>query len=408
MKIQHIKITDLQINDLNPRKISEEQLDQLKQSLLSFGFVDPIIVNAKNGSRIVGGHQRVKAWGELGNDEVPAVVLELSDDEERELNIRLNANGGDWDENILKEFFDVNELDDWGFGLDDLESIFEEEDFDKEPFIDPDTIPIGEVTVAEGEVWQLGKNRLAIGSSLDAELVAKLFNDDRANCIWTDPPYNVNYQSKAGSIDNDNMSSEDFRQFLTEAFDIASAFCDPNASLYVAYASKEVVNFSEAIVNAGFDIRQHLIWVKNRFILGRQDYHWQHEPIIYGWKTGASHNWYADRTKSTVIQDHIDELSREDLLSILKGYQTDVIEIDAPTKNDIHPTMKPVELIKGMLRNSTKKGDLIYDPFSGSGSTLIASDILRRKCYAIELDSIKASASIKRWEDVTGEKAVKL
>ena len=215
----------------------------------------------------------------------------------------------------------------------------------------------------------------------------------------TDPPYNVNYGARGKqykeqggyecgmedrTIMNDNMSSEEFKEFLSKVFTLASEKMKKGASFYVWYASKEHVNFETSLVDAGLLVKQHLIWNKSSFTLGRQDYQWKHEPCLYGWKEGASHNWYSDRSQTTVM------------------------DFDKPKNNDLHPTMKPLDLIGYQISNSTKKGDKVLDTFGGSGSTLIACEQLERKCYAMELDEKYASVIVKRWEELTGEKAVKL
>lgn len=406
------EIEELLRADYNPRKLSGEQRAALCESLQEFGFTVPVVVNMAEGREnvIVGGHQRVDCWAEIGNATVPVVEVSLSLEKERELNIRLNKNTGEWDFELLEEFFTADELSEWGFGVEELDDIFTElEEIEGETDVD-DVPELGEVVVSVGEIWKLGDHRVLCGSSLDRKLVLEMFADARADCMWTDPPYNVDYQGGTGmKIQNDSMSPEEFFNFLNGAFAVASEVMSEGAGFYVAHASKEVRNFWNALEANSLDVRQMLTWVKDRFTLGRQDYHWRHEPILYGWKLGAKHGWYGGRKLSTIVQqDSLEDLSREELLELLKVIQTDVIECAAPLKNDIHPTMKPVELIKPMLRNSTKPGGLVYDPFLGSGSTLIASTTSGRCCYGCELDPVYCTALIVRWQEFTGKKAIRI
>lgn len=200
--------------------------------------------------------------------------------------------------------------------------------------------------------------------------------------LLTDPPYNVNY--KDGEIKNDNLNEQEFKTFLTQALANAYEYMEDGASFYIWYASREVVNFMEALKDTGLEVRQELIWNKNTFTLGRQDYQWKHEPCLYGWKGGASHYFIDDRTQTTIL------------------------DFNKPIKNDMHPTMKPVELLACQIKNSTKEKDKVLDIFGGSGSTLIACEQLNRECYCMELEPKWVDVIIKRWETLTGQKAIKI
>lgn len=412
MEIIERAICELKKAEYNPRKLSAEQRTALCESLGEFGFTVPVVVNMGEGREgvIVGGHQRVDCWGDLGHSTVPVVEVQLSLEKERELNIRLNKNTGEWDFDLLEEFFSADELEDWGFGEEELGDIFAELE-DELGETDPDDLPeLGEVVVSVGEIWKLGDHRVLCGSSLDRSLVLKMFDGDLANCMWTDPPYNVDYQGGTGmKIQNDSMSQAEFFNFLRDAFAVASDVLELGAGFYVAHASKEVRNFWNALEANELDVRQMLTWVKDRFVMGRQDYQWKHEPILYGWKLGAAHAWYGGRKNTTRIEpESMDDLTWDELLAIVKGIPTDVVECSKPHKNDIHPTMKPIELIKPMVRNSTKPGGLVYDPFLGSGSTLIASTVSGRRCYGCELDPVYCTLLINRWQEFTGKKAERL
>ena len=198
--------------------------------------------------------------------------------------------------------------------------------------------------------------------------------------LITDPPYNINYEGKAGKIENDNMESEEFYTFLNNAFTNAHSVMKDGAAFYVWYASKESINFESSLNDSGLSVKQQLIWAKNHFTMGRQDYQWQHEPCLYGWKEGAAHSWYGDRKASTIMN------------------------FDKPLKSELHPTMKPVELIAEQIKNNSKEGDKVLDLFGGSGTTLIAAEQLNRQCYIMEYDERYASVILKRYEEITGDK----
>lgn len=263
-----------------------------------------------------------------------------------------------------------------------------------------------------GDVWTLGRHTLLVGDcTLDGSL-ARLMGGAKADAVFTDPPYNVAYTGgtkDALTITNDAMSPEDFRAFLLAAFTQMLAVAKPGAAIYVCYASLGTTDFHGAFVDAGWLLKQVLVWVKDSFVLGRQDYHWQHEPIMYGWKPGGSHKWRADRKQSTVLDDEVDLalLSPAELVALLEAVRrgTDVIREDRPRRSADHPTMKPVPLVARLVCNSTRAGDVVLDPFAGSGSTLIACEQTGRINYSSELDPKFADVIVKRWETLTGQKA---
>ena len=208
--------------------------------------------------------------------------------------------------------------------------------------------------------------------------------EGKIDLVITDPPYNVAYEGTAGTIQNDDMATDEFKQFLTDAFSAMFETMKQGAPFYVWYASREHINFETSLLDSGLTTRQQLIWVKSSLVIGRQDYQWRHEPCLYGWKEGAAHNWYSDRSQTTIL------------------------EFDKPRTNGLHPTMKPVDLIGYLISNSSKKGDKVLDIFGGSGTTLIACEQLERKCYTMELDERYASVIIKRYEELTGNIAEKV
>jgi len=373
--------------DYNPRKDlkpGDKEYEKLKRSIEQFGYVEPVIWNQTTG-RVVGGHQRLKVLIDMGMTEVDCVVVELSEEKEKALNVALNKISGEWDIPLLTDLLkdlDTNgfDLSLTGFDLPDLNKMFgvpdtKEDDFDAEKALSE----INEPKTKVGDVWLLGKHRLICGDSTSPEVIAKLMDSQMADLILTDPPYNVDYEGGTGlKIKNDKMQDEQFLHFLLEAFKRMHEFSKPGAAAYVFHADSEGYNFRNAFKSAGYTLRQCLIWVKNQLVMGRQDYQWKHEPILYGWKEGASHAWYADRKQTTLV------------------------EFDRPQKNPDHPTMKPVGLCGYFIKNSSKEGDIVLDSFGGSGSTLIACDQMNRICYTCELDPKYCDVIVKRAIDQFG------
>ncbi len=371
--------------DYNPRKISDKDFKQLKKSLETFQCVEPIVVNQFEGREnvIVGGHQRLKAMESLGWSEVPTVEVYLNLDEEKELNVRLNKNTGEFDFELLTDLFDTDKLEEIGFELDELPEITEDL---TEPLTDPDEAPEPpkEPKTKLGDIYELGNHRLMCGDSTLITNAEKVMQGDLADLIVTDPPYNVSYEGKtkdALTIENDSMGDSQFYSFLYDSYSTYFAVSKAGAGIYVFHADSEGVNFRKAMIDAGFLLKQCCIWVKNTMVMGRQDYHWQHEPILYGWKDGGAHKWYSDRKQKTVWN------------------------FDRPSRNAEHPTMKPIDLIEYPINNSSKKGDIVIDFFGGSGSTLIACEKNGRKCRTIEFDPKYCDVIVERWENFTGKKA---
>jgi len=393
VNIQKINIEKLKAAEYNPRKDlkpEDEEYQKIKKSILEFGYVAPIIVNSD--MTVIGGHQRLKVLKELGYTEIECNIVDLDKTKEKALNIALNKISGEWDNAKLEELLaelkneDID-MDITGFSFDEVDNILKditgskEDDFD----IDQALSEIDEPVTKPGDIWILGKNRLMCGDSTVKENVDKLMNDKLADFILTDPPYNVDYEGKtvdALKIENDNMSETEFYNFLLDAFRNMFEKIKYGGSIYVFHADTEGLNFRNAFKSVGFKLAQCLVWVKNTFVMGRQDYQWRHEPILYGWKEGAGHYFIDDRKQSTVL------------------------EFDKPTRNAEHPTMKPIDLLVYLIKNSSKENDLILDLFGGSGSTLIAAEQVKRCCYTMELDPKYCDVIVKRWELLTGEKAI--
>ena len=367
MNIKKIKIEELNPAPYNPRKSNKKQEENLKKSLKKFGVVEPIVYNKRTGY-IVGGHFRVRELKKLGYTEVDCVVVDLAEADEKELNIRLNANTGDWDFDLL-ESWDKTELAEWGLDLPNFTSDevlkAEEDDFDAIPPKEPITVL--------GDLYEIGDHRLLCGDSTEIDSWSKLMGSELCDMVMTDPPYNVDYKGGNGlTIMNDKMENNTFYQFLYDFYTALGSYTKKGGAWYVWHADSEGVNFRTAFEDSGLMLKQCLIWVKNALVMGRQDYQWKHEPCLYGWKPGGTHNWYSDRKQTTIL------------------------EFDRPQRNGEHPTMKPIKLIEYLINNSSKINDLIGDGFLGSGSTMVAAHQLKRKCYGMELDPKYCDVIVER------------
>ena len=344
METELIPTKDLHPYQRNARTHTPEQIDQVAASITEFGWTNPVIIDGSNG--IIAGHGRVMAAEKLGMESVPTIRLrDLSDEQKRAYILadnQLALNAG-WDQDILKA--ELTDLADLGFDLtvigfegSELDDMLG--DRDPDGTTDEDAVPEYEITptTKPGDLWLMGDHVLLCGDSTKLDSVQRLMDGDQAQTVWTDPPYNVDYTGKtkdAMKIANDKMGGDRFVDFLTAAMTHAADHTDPGRALYMAYASEQVVAFREAAEMGGFEIKQQLIWVKSHFVLGRQDYQWQHEPIIYGWKPGKAHVWFGQYDKTTVLDDDsdIDELDREQLLDIIRELreQCTVLRVARPT-----------------------------------------------------------------------------
>jgi DNA modification methylase len=385
------KVKDLIPYARNSRTHSDEQVAKIAASIREFGFLNPVIVDGDNG--IIAGHGRIMAAQKLGMEEVPTVeASHLSDAQRRAYIIadnRLALDAG-WDDEMLRvEFAELADmgfdLELTGFGLDEIEALEPEEL--AEGLTDEDAVPEAPETpvTAEGDVWLLGRHRLMCGDSTSIDAVEKLCGGTKVDMWLTDPPYNVAYEGKtkeALTIKNDSMGDGDFRQFLRDCYVAADAVMKQGAVFYIWHADSEGYNFRGAAQDAGWKVRQCLIWKKSTMVMGRQDYHWKHEPCLYGWKDGAGHLWAADRKQTTIL------------------------EFDKPQRNGEHPTMKPVALFEYQMLNNTKGGDIVLDSFGGSGTTILAAEKNGRIGYSMELDPKYCDVIVKRWQDFTGKEAI--
>ena len=392
MNIQIIDINKLIPATYNPRKDlkpDDAEYIKIKNSIVKFGFVSPLVIN--KDMTVIGGHQRLKVLKDLGITEVECIVVDLDKTNEKALNIALNKIQGDWDEDKLEallqelklEEFDMNLT---GFDFDEVDEILNDINGTKEDNFDVDSAyeEIEEPITKPGDIWILGNHRLMCGDSTHKDDIMRLMNNQDADMLLTDPPYNVDYVGKTAEalkIKNDNMDDNQFYEFLRKVFENMYIVTKEGASIYVFHADTEGINFRKAFKDAGFKLAECLIWKKDCFVMGRQDYQWQHEPVLYGWKEGKAHYFINDRTQSTIL------------------------EFDRP-KQTLHPTMKPIDLIAKLIKNSSKENDIILDLFGGSGSTIIAAEQLNRCCYTMELDPKYCDVIVKRWETLTNKEAI--
>jgi site-specific DNA-methyltransferase (adenine-specific) len=287
--------------------------------------------------------------------------VDWDEDKQRQFIIKDNVGFGEWDWDMLANEWDAESLGEWGLDvpqMNETEIEAEEDDFD---------VPEGGIAtdIVLGDLFEIGRHRLLCGDSTQTDTFDKLMQGELADMVITDPPYNVAYEGKtkdALTIQNDSMGNEDFYQFLYDFYTAAATACKKGAAIYVWHASSEVINFGKAMVDAGWLLKQQLIWVKNTMVMGRQDYQWKHEPCLYGWLAGGSHNWYSDRKQTTVI------------------------EWDKPQRNGEHPTMKPIGLFAYQIQNSSKAGDIVIDCFGGSGTTMVACEQTNRQARIVEFD----------------------
>lgn len=371
----------------NARTHSAEQILKLRSSLREFGFVNPIIID--KDFNVIAGHGRLMAAKEEGINEVPCVFADFLTEAQKKAYIladnRMAMDAG-WDEELLK--IEMEELQNLGydlgytgfdekelaelFGIDDKE--VEDDDFDLTAALEKASF------VEKGDVWFVGKHKLMCGDATSSEDVSKLMEDKKANLILTDPPYNVAFKSSDGlTIQNDSMGNNDFYNFLYSSFKNMAEHLENGGAAYIFHADTEGLNFRKAFIDAGFHLAGCCIWVKDSLVLGRSDYQWQHEPVLYGFMQNGKHPWYSDRKQTTIWN------------------------FDKPKKNSNHPTSKPLDLLAYPIKNSTQANAIVIDTFGGSGSTLMACEQMNRICYTMELDEKYASVILRRYVEDTND-----
>lgn len=429
-------------NPRNPNKHPKRQIELLAKIIQTQGWRQPVTVSNRSGF-IVRGHGRLEAalligckvpverqdyaseaeeWADLVADNRIAELASIDTDEmaklladldELDIDMELTGYSGKALDNLLADIRTHDIRDD---GFDAAEAAAE----------------IKEPKTKRGDIWLLGRHRLMCGDTTLAADMGRLMNGRRAAMIFTDPPYNVDYQGGTKAklkIKNDNMTAEAFREFLAEAFHNLHRGAQPGAAIYICHADSAGNEFREAMTASGWALKQCLVWVKNQFVVGRQDYQWRHEPILYGWREGETHRFFGGRKQSTVIEDLpvvIQEQGGESLICVTVGTEQVVIRAkdvevisraddsvmsiwryEKPLRNGDHPTMKPIPLCARAIENSSREDEIVLDGFGGSGSTLIAAEQTGRICYTMECDPIYADVIVKRWEKFTGQKAQK-
>lgn len=411
MEINTVPIQNIKPYEKNPRK-NDEAVAKVAASIKEFGFRQPIVAD-RNGI-IIAGHTRYKAAVKIGLKEIPVLYAsDLTDAQVKAYRLADNktAEYSTWDlDLLLSELAELDEINydmaQFGFEMDSKTA--KDDDFDLEAAIDA----AGPPTTKPGDIWTLGRHRLICGDSTKPATIRSLMAGSKADIYITDPPYNVDYEGSTADklkIANDNMSGSVFKKFLTDAFTAADSVIKPGAVFYIWHADTEALAFRNACADTGWQVRQCLVWVKNTFRMGRQDYQWRHEPCLYGWKSGAAHYFLDDRTQSTVTeQPKIDfkSMNKTEMLALLEktfGEDTpsSVFRENKPSRNAEHPTMKPVNLIGKLIKNSSRPGALILDSFGGSGSTIMAAEQLDRVCFSAEIDPIYCDVIIKRFETMT-------
>lgn len=379
MEIVNKNIDEIKMYENNPRN-NDSAVEYVVNSIKEFGFKVPIVLDKNNV--IVAGHTRYKAAKLLNITEIPCIIADdLSDEQVKAFRLIDNkaAELASWDIDLLNlELENIKDIDMelFNFEISNILDNVVDDEYEVELPEAPKT--------KRGNIYKLGNHYLMCGDSTNADDVKKLMNNQLADLIVTDPPYNVNYEGKTDGnlkIMNDNMENDQFYSFLESAFINLYDFIKDGGSIYVFHADTEGLNFRKAMISSGFKLAECLVWVKNAFVMGRQDYHWKHEPILYGWKPGASHYFINDRSQSTVL------------------------EFDKPARNEEHPTMKPIDLIAYLINNSSKKDEIVLDLFGGSGTTIIACEQTNRNAFIMELDPRYCDVIVDRWEKFTNQKA---
>ena len=382
-----MKLTEIKPNPNNPRLIKDDKFKKLVKSIKEFPKMmelRPIVIDANN--IILGGNMRLKALKELKYKEIPdnwiKQASELTEDEQRRFIIADNVGFGEHDWDILANEWDQNDLENWGVDLPvgwggEIEA--EEDDYE---------VPDGgiETDIVLGDLFEIGEHRLLCGDSTQTDTFEKLMNGQLADMVITDPPYNVAYEGKtkdALTIKNDKQTDSEFYQFLYDFYTAQGSYTKKGGGWYVWHADSEGANFRRAMADAGIMVKQCLIWVKSSMVMGRQDYHWQHEPCLYGWKEGAAHSWYTDRKQTTVLN------------------------FDRPNRSAEHPTMKPIPLFSYQIGNSSKQGDIIADAFGGSGTTMVACQQMERRAYIVEFDPKYCQVIIDRMKKLDASIVIK-
>ena len=431
VELREVEIAALKPYERNAKQHGRDQVERIARSIRELGFLSPCLID--QDLNVIAGHGRILAAKTIGMETVPCVFVEGLTEEQRKAYILADnrlTEMGEWDMDLVQQ-----EL----AALADADFDISLTGFDPDLRFDDSMGQIQDDGWAEeprsriGDIYQLGVHRMMCGDSTDPEMVAALMNGEKADMMVTDPPYNIGLggdeSGSAQSTDemskrrkkqddgafllNDNLGEKEFVEFLTKAMANGKDALREGGAFYVWYATRTTEQFMEGLRRAGLEVKQILIWVKSHFTLGRQDYQWQHEPCLYGWKDGAAHYFLDSRKQSTVIEDmlpdlaHMKKAEMEALLKEIYAEETaaDVMHESKPNVSELHPTMKPLKLIARQIRNSSQPGEKVLDLFGGSGTTLIACEQMDRKCFMMEFDPHYADVIVDRWEKMTGEKA---
>jgi DNA modification methylase len=399
LRIEHLPIDDLRPDPANPRKIGDAELESLVRSIREFGLVQPVLAR-REGRTVVGGHQRLLAARKLGLKTVPVILLDISVEQARLLNLALNRISGEWDQDLLARLLsDLQSSPDIdlalsGFADDEIGQLLKKlerrerrervEHFDLDEALEQAQ---REPRTRTGDVWLLGDHRLICGDSTEASIVGHLLGSERPQMCFTDPPYGVSLGNHGGQqrgarrrrIANDSLPRVQWEAFCRSW--AQNLVVNVDGAIYVCMSTKEWPTVSRVLEEVGAHWSDTVIWAKDRFTLGRADYQRQYEPIWFGWREGAKHHWCGDRD------------------------QGDIWNIPRPSESDAHPTMKPLALVERALTNSSREGDRVLDLFLGSGSTIMAAERAGRICLGVELDPLYCDVIVARWEAFTGEEA---
>ena len=441
VELREVEIAALKPYERNAKQHSKEQVEKIGRSIRELGFLSPCLIDQE--LNVIAGHGRIMAAKEIGLTEVPCVFVEGLTEKQRRAYILADnrlTELGEWDmERVQQELADLADADfdisltgfDPDLRFDDSMGAIQDDGWTE---TEPDAAE--EPRSHVGDIYQLGNHRLMCGDSTDPEMVAALMAGQKADLMVTDPPYNVGYgkseteeqlrkrrrkvrehvQNENVFLLNDDLPEADFIEFISKAMRNGKNALKDGGVFYVWYATLVTDQFFAAMKKAELEIRQILIWVKNTFILGRQDYQWQHEPCLYGWKEGAAHYFLDNRKQSTVIEDLMPDLNhmkKDEMAQLLREIYaeeiaTDVIRESKPNVSELHPTMKPLKLIARQIRNSSREGEKVLDLFGGSGTTLIACEQMNRQCFMMEFDPHYADVIVDRWEKLTGLEALKI
>jgi DNA modification methylase len=427
-----LKSIDVAVDQIvpHPENVRQGDVGAISQSLEKHGQYRPIVVQ-ESTRHILAGNHTYRAAVSLGWKKIAAVFVDVDDETARRIMLvdnRLN-DLATYDEDalvaLLSELAKTEDgLEGTGYSGDDLDDLIAAMDDTPPMKPDRDSVPDTVRAICSlGDIWILGQHRLIVGDSTDPDTYARLLDGKPAQAVWTDPPYNVAVEGKAGTIMNDDMATAEFAVFLRSVFTALAQHTAKGAPIYVAHSETERAAFTNAFLEAGFKLSSVIIWRKSSMTLSRSDYQWQHEPILYGWREGAGHKWHGGRKRTTMaeadfdavtqIDDHTWHMSVGNQLLVISGtdltveaFESTVLEISKPKSSDLHPTMKPVGLVARHLLNSTRTGATVLDPFGGSGSTLIACQETGRAARLIELDPHYADVICGRFQQQTGIKPV--